>query len=376
MSGIYIHIPFCKRRCRYCDFYSTTLTERAEAYIDAACQELISRKDYLKGDPVRTLYIGGGTPSQLSPTLLGRLIQTAAETYAFDRLLELTVEANPDDITPSWIDGISQAISPFCAPRISMGIQTFHDDTLRLIGRRHDASQAVQTVEMLQDKGISHISIDLMYGLPDETPERWQQDLDKALSLHVPHISAYHLSYEEGTPLWQMRQRGEVREADENDSVAYFRMLRRALLDAGYIHYEISNFALPGHQAIHNSSYWSGEPYLGIGPGAHSYDGTNRCWNKPDLLGYLKGDSIIEEETLTDDERYDEYIMTRLRTAKGIDFDEIARLFGEEKKRYCSRRAQPHIKSHRLHVTPDGRLALTEEGIFVSDGIIADLFSE
>ena len=369
---LYIHIPYCHQKCTYCAFYSLPTRQSRQPYIDALCLELASRRSE-QHHPIRTIYFGGGTPSILAIDQLQQIITTLQRHYDTSALQEATLEANPEDLTPSTL---SQLADLKFFNRLSIGIQSFNNSDLRMLNRHHTGDQAISAVLAAHQAGFRNISIDLMYGLPDETPERWQQDLDKALSLHVPHISAYHLSYEEGTPLWQMRQRGEVREADENDSVAYFRMLRRALLDAGYIHYEISNFALPGHQAIHNSSYWSGEPYLGIGPGAHSYDGTNRCWNKPDLLGYLKGDSIIEEETLTDDERYDEYIMTRLRTARGIDFDEIARLFGEEKKRYCSRRAQPHIKSHRLHVTPDGRLALTEEGIFVSDGIIADLFSE
>ena len=376
MSGIYIHIPFCKRRCRYCDFYSTTLLHQAEAYVEAACREMQRRKDYLQGTQVQTLYIGGGTPSQLSPALLSRLITTAASVFQFSTLTELTIEANPDDITPQWVDGVRAAVMPFCQPRISMGVQTFDDDTLRLIGRRHDAQQAIHAVELLREYGISEISIDLIYGLPGETAERWQSDLQQAVSLHVPHLSAYHLTYEEGTPLWQMRSRGEVSEVSEDRSVSDFRLLRHTLLSAGYEHYEISNFALPGHHARHNSSYWSGAPYIGIGPGAHSYDGHSRQWNQPDLARYIAGTSTLEEERLTPDERYDEYIMTRLRTSRGISLQEIESLFGQARRSYCLSRAQTYLLSHRLAETPDGRITLTEEGIFVSDGIIADLFAE
>lgn len=376
MSGIYIHIPFCKRRCRYCDFYSTTLLHQADAYVEAACREMQRRRDYLQGTQVQTLYIGGGTPSQLSPALLSRLITTAASVFQFSTLTELTIEANPDDITPQWVDGIRAAVMPFCQPRISMGVQTFDDDTLRLIGRRHDAQQAIHAVELLREYGIGEISIDLIYGLPGETAERWQSDLQQAVSLHVPHLSAYHLTYEEGTPLWQMRNRGEVSEVSEDRSVSDFRLLRHTLLSAGYEHYEISNFALPGHHARHNSSYWSGAPYIGIGPGAHSYDGHSRQWNQPDLARYIAGTSTLEEERLTPDERYDEYIMTRLRTSRGISLQEIESLFGQARRSYCLSRAQTYLLSHRLAETPDGRIALTEEGIFVSDGIIADLFAE
>lgn len=377
MAGIYIHIPFCKRRCRYCDFYSTTLASQTEAYVSAACREMEERGEFFRTDgSVETLYIGGGTPSQLSPMQLATLIRTAADVYGFNTLKELTIEANPDDMTGNWADGIIQAASPYCPPRISIGVQTFDDRLLELIGRRHTARQAIDAVSILKSKGIEEISIDLMYGLPGETAACWQRDLDTAISLQVPHISAYHLIYEEGTPLWQMKQRGEVNEADEDDSVAFFRMARRALIDAGYEHYEISNFALPGHHAIHNSSYWNGTPYIGFGPGAHSFDGIKRSWNKPDLIGYLKGKRDSESECLSDDERYDEYIMTRLRTARGISLNEIEALFGTEKRQYCASRAQTYLKSHRLQETTDGRLAFTEEGVFVSDGIIADLFSE
>lgn len=376
MSGIYIHIPFCKRRCRYCDFYSTTLLHQAEAYVEAACREMQRRKDYLQGTQVQTLYIGGGTPSQLSPALLSRLITTAASVFQFSTLTELTIEANPDDITPQWVDGVRAAVTPFCQPRISMGVQTFDDDTLRLIGRRHDAQQAIHAVELLREYGISEISIDLIYGLPGETAERWQSDLQQAVSLHVPHLSAYHLTYEKGTPLWQMRNRGEVSEVSEDRSVSDFRLLRHTLLSAGYEHYEISNFALPGHHARHNSSYWSGVPYIGIGPGAHSYDGHSRQWNQPDLARYIAGTSTLEEERLTPDERYDEYIMTRLRTSRGISLQEIESQFGQARRSYCLSRAQTYLLSHRLAETSDGRIALTGEGIFVSDGIIADLFAE
>lgn len=377
MAGIYIHIPFCKRRCRYCDFYSTTLSSYTEAYVSAACREMEERSDFFRADDsIETLYIGGGTPSQLSPTQIATLIHTAADVYGFTTLKELTIEANPDDVTDNWADGVIQAASPYSSPRISMGVQTFDDQLLKLIGRRHTAHQAIDAVNLLKGKGIGEISIDLMYGLPGGTTACWQRDLDTAIRLKVPHISAYHLIYEEGTPLWQMKQRGEVNEADEDDSVAFFRMVRKTLIDAGYEHYEISNFALPGHHAIHNSSYWDSVPYIGIGPGAHSFDGIRRSWNQPDLIGYLKGNRGSESELLTDDERYDEYIMTRLRTARGISLSEIEALFGPEKRRYCALRAQTYLKSHRLHETSNGRMAFTEEGIFVSDGIITDLFSE
>ena len=313
------------------------------------------------------------------------MVRKAEQIFGFNTLDELTIEANPDDLSQEWIDRLKDAL-PHYALRISMGIQTFDDSLLQLLGRRHTAQEAVEAVHRLQGNGITEISIDLMYGLPSNRnhgnyEKVWEKDLKRAIELGVPHISAYHLSYEEGTPLYRMRERGEIYEVDEEESLACFRLLRHTLLEAGYRHYEISNFALPGHEARHNSSYWSGIPYLGLGPGAHSYDGTHRTWNYPNLEGYLRGihdnktNTISSGEMLSDEERYNEYIMTRLRTARGISPQEIGTLFGEERERYCRTRAQTYfLKNRRLCETADGRWALTEEGIFVSDAIIADLF--
>ena len=369
------------------------------------------RKEFLHGEAVRTLYFGGGTPSQLSPALLGSMVREAERVYGFTSLDELTIEANPDDLSQAWIDGLKKAI-PQHKLRISMGIQTFDDERLRLLGRRHTAAEATDAVHRLQESGITEISIDLMYGLPQRAEgkkdrnyrnyrdykdyrdycEIWKDDLEKAVRLGVPHISAYHLSYEEGTALTRMRERGDVLEVDEEVSVECFRQLRRTLLAAGYRHYEISNFALPGHEARHNSNYWRGVPYLGLGAGAHSFDGMHRRWNLPDVKRYLEilspgrlasptpadGKELVgllsDGETLSDEERYDEYIMTRLRTAEGISPEEIGRLFGAGREQQCRARAQTYLKSHRLRETADGRWTLTEDGIFVSDAIIADLF--
>ena len=406
MAGIYVHIPFCKSRCKYCDFYSTTggeernnqnnqriqktpnnpdIPSKQKTYVEAICREMEQRKDFLQSESVKTLYFGGGTPSQLFPALLERIIRKAEQTFDFNTLDELTIEANPDDLSQEWIDELKDAL-PQYALRISMGIQTFDDTLLRLLGRRHTAQEAIDAVHRLQDRRITEISIDLMYGLPRDGKHKkdylevWKEDLEQTVRLGVPHISAYHLSFEEGTPLYFMRERGEVHEVDEEESLTCFRLLRQTLLEAGYRHYEISNFALPGHEARHNSSYWNGIPYLGLGPGAHSYDGTRRTWNHPNLEGYLRGingsemDIISSGETLSDEERYNEYIMTRLRTAQGISLQEIRNLFGEEQESYCRARAQTYLKNHRLYERADGRWALTEEGIFVSDAIIVDLF--
>ena len=374
MSGLYIHIPFCQRRCHYCDFYSTTQESLQEAYVATVCREMHARRQELT-EPVETLYIGGGTPSQLSPALLAKIIDNTVETFGIASLRECTVEANPDDITPAWVAGVRTA-APDGKVRVSMGIQTFDDATLALLGRRHTAAQAREAVQMLRNGGVDEISIDLMYGLPGEDDVRWADDLRQALALQVPHLSAYCLSYEEGTVLWQWRQQGKVQEAEDEQCARHYHQLRHTLLEAGYEHYELSNFALPGHRAQHNAAYWDGTLYLGLGPGAHSYDGATRSWNAPDLQAYLADPLHVRTtERLTVTDRYNEYLMTRLRTSKGISLDEVAQLFGDAQRDYCHQHVQTYIESHRLQYAADGRIVLSEEGLFVSDGIIADLFA-
>ncbi|MBP5323800.1 MAG: radical SAM family heme chaperone HemW [Bacteroidaceae bacterium] len=409
MAGIYFHVPFCKSRCRYCDFFSSTMEELKVPYVEAVCRELSQRKDYLQGETVETLYFGGGTPSRLSHDLFRKIFEegkkifgeqisrdeegkkSCAEKTHHDgqiSLRECTVEVNPDDVSPAWIENLvgvwKEVMGDSCPLRISMGIQSFHDSLLTLIGRRHNTRQAIDAVETLREAGITEISIDLMYGLPGETPEMWHEDLTQAISLRVPHISAYHLSYESGTALWQMREKGSVSEVDEDMSVLFFRMLRNELLKAGYEHYEISNFALSGHHAKHNSSYWSGVPYLGIGPGAHSYNGSSRRWNAGDIKHYVETKDFTREgdnacfttEILSAEDKYDEYIMTRLRTAKGASLEEVGNLFGEKRLNYLIDKAQPYIHSQRLRLLEEGYLTLSPEALFVSDGIIADLFAD
>lgn len=259
MAGIYIHIPFCKTRCIYCDFYSTTRSELQQRYIRALCQELRNRKDYLKGETVETIYFGGGTPSQLAEKDFIRIFETIEETYGMESAREITLEANPDDLTEEYVPMLRTL--PF--NRISMGIQTFDDSTLRLLNRRHNSAQAITAVERCRQAGFRNISIDLIYGLPGETEQRWEHDLQQAVNLHVEHISAYHLTYEKGTRIYEMLQTRRIHEVDEDSSVRFFSTLIDTLNNAGYEHYEISNFCKPGMYSRHNTSYWKGIPYLG-----------------------------------------------------------------------------------------------------------------
>lgn len=373
MAGIYIHIPFCKTRCVYCDFYSTTREELRKAYVQALCAELGMRKDYLKGEAIETVYLGGGTPSQLDEKDFGRIFDTIERTYGLDACREITLEANPDDLTEDYVEMLRRW--PF--NRISMGIQTFDGSMLRMLNRRHTSRQAIEAVERCRAYGFDNISIDLIYGLPGETDERWQNDLLQTVHMDVEHISAYHLTYEEGTPLYRLLKVGRVREVDEESSVRFFTMLMDTLSVAGYEHYEISNFCKPGHRSHHNTSYWRGVPYLGCGPSAHSFDTQSREWNVASLEEYIRalgqGGRLYERETLDSVTRYNELVMTALRTREGLSLDLLASRFGPRLSAYCKRMAVPYLISHKLEETRDGHLRLTRAGIFVSDGIISDL---
>lgn len=372
MAGIYIHIPFCKTRCIYCDFYSTTRSELKKRYVDALCRELRMRKEYLRGEAVETVYFGGGTPSQLDEHAFRQIFETIEEVYGLEKCGEITLEANPDDLTEAYTDKLGNL--PF--NRISMGIQTFDDPTLRLLNRRHSAAQAVEAVRHCRQAGFRNISIDLIYGLPGETDRQWEQDLEKAISLNVEHISAYHLTYEEGTRIYELLKSHRIREVDEESSVRFFTRLTEQLQAAGYEHYEISNFCRPGRYSRHNSAYWKGIPYLGCGPAAHSFDTQSREWNTPSLEHYIQaieaGHRAFETEQLDNTTRYNEYVMTALRTAQGIAIAELGQRFGTSLQHYCEEMARPHLKSGALKLQ-DNRLRLTRQGIFVSDGIISDL---
>lgn len=372
MAGIYLHIPFCKRRCIYCDFFSTTQNDKKKAYIEALCQELALRKDYLQGETIETIYLGGGTPSQLEAADFERIFETIYRIYPVHSQAEITLEANPDDLTPTYVHRLRQL--PF--NRLSMGIQTFHDETLQRLHRRHTAQQAIEAFQRCREAGFDNLSIDLMYGLPGESLKLWETDLEQATALHPEHISAYHLIYEEGTALWKLREQHQVEEADEDLSLRLFTVLMDRLGAAGYEHYEISNFALPGRQSRHNSSYWEGIPYLGCGPSAHSYNGTSRQWNIASLDGYLQGIAQhtpeVEMEELDLYTRYNDFIITRMRTQKGLSLLQLATEFGTDLYRYCLQMAQPHLQQGTLE-RKEEILKLTRSGIFVSDGIMSDL---
>ncbi len=374
MAGIYIHVPFCIKRCIYCDFYSNTDMSYKAAYIEAVCRELELKKDVTGDEVIRTVYFGGGTPSQLDAKDFSRIFDKIESLYTFASRPEITLEANPDDLTLPYIQDLSGL--PF--NRVSLGIQSFREEDLVFLNRRHTAEQAARSVKELQQHGFSNISIDLIYGLPGSDLRSWEENLKTALSLNVQHISAYHLTYEEGTTLHRRVSNKEILPVDEEESIRQFEYLIGFLKSNGYEQYEISNFALPGFHSRHNSSYWKGEKYLGVGPSAHSYNAVERHWNISSLPLYLKGIAsgrpAMEVELSDARTCYNDYVITRLRTIWGIDLNEIKLRFGEDYRDYCLRQAHKHIRQNLIKQT-DNTLILTKEGIFISDSVMSDLLS-
>ena len=372
MAGIYLHIPFCKTRCIYCDFYSTTRSELKTRYVQALCRELAMRKEYLKGEDIETIYFGGGTPSQLEKEDFEQIFDTIREHYGLNHCQEITLEANPDDLSQEYLEMLSSL--PF--NRLSMGIQTFDDATLKLLRRRHNARTAIEAIDRCRKAGFQNISIDLIYGLPGETKERWENDLRQAISLNVEHISAYHLIYEEDTPIYNMLKQHQIEEVDEDSSLQFFTLLIEHLQNAGYEHYEISNFCLPGLHSRHNSSYWTEKQYLGCGPSAHSYNGISRQWNVASLDKYIEGISsgnpTFEVEELDLYTRYNDFVITHIRTQWGMPLPKLGKQYGEELYKYCLRMATPHLQQGTLEIKND-TLKLTRKGVFISDGIMSDM---
>lgn len=342
-----------------------------DRYINDVIEEMRQRVT----PPIGTIYIGGGTPSQLTIQQLEKLFTHIYNIYSVCEGAEITVEANPDDVTKQF----AEALRSLGVNRLSMGVQSFNDQQLRFINRRHDSRQAVKAVHTAQDAGFGNISIDLMFGFPGQTLEDWASDLKRATELNTQHISAYSLMYEEGTRLTRMLEAGEFKEISDELSSKMYETLLDATTNAGFRQYEISNFAKPGYESRHNSGYWKGIPYIGIGAGAHSYDGDTRCFNPTSLTKYMEGIEhhtlLPEKEVLSIEEKYNEYVFTRLRTAEGLKIRDLQSRFGDECLSYCMDNAQQHIKSGGLIMTtlPDATMKLTRKGLFVSNDIMSDL---
>lgn len=383
MAGLYLHIPFCASRCIYCGFYSTTNLSLRQKYVDALCQELRLRRDYLSDIEtklsedihlIRTIYIGGGTPSQLTPAQLQQIFEVIGSIYFNGNLstmrsqCEVTLECNPDDMSPSFVDFIEQ--SP--VNRISMGVQTFSNAQLNFLHRRHRAEDVATAVSQLREIGVDNISIDLMFGFPNQSLAAWERDILQALDLGVEHISAYSLMYEEGTPLNQLLKSNKIHEIDDELSLQMYQALVHHLKAAGYEHYEISNFAKPGKQSRHNSSYWHAIPYLGIGAAAHSYNIESRQWNVSDLKTYItaiqQGKIPAEKEWLDADTRYNDLVTTALRTSQGIRLSALTPHY----RSFLLQQAKRFIDRHLMEIEND-YIRLTAEGIYISDAIMTDL---
>ena len=371
MAGIYIHVPFCKTRCIYCDFYTRTDMSPKYNYVLAICKEIELRKSYIADGIVDTIYFGGGTPSQLSVEDFNKIFEIIYNTFEVSSDAEITMEANPDDLDISYLDSL-QAL-PF--NRLSMGVQSFNDDELKFLKRRHSSKRALDVVNTCKSLGYDNISIDLMYGLPNQTMDIWQRNLDKAISLDIQHISSYHLIYEQGTRLYRLFKMGDVKAVDEELSVEMFSLMINKLGSAGFEHYEISNFARNGLYSRHNSSYWLGKKYLGLGPAAHSFDEENRAWNIPSISKYITAIGEhrlpLEIENLDRNTRYNDFILTGMRTMWGVDLIVLERLFGTKLKDYCMKNVQRYIDEGFVY--KDNVLKLSRNGIFISDGIMSDM---
>ena len=378
VSGIYIHIPFCASRCIYCDFYSTTLRNKAPQYVEALIREMDERRSFLL-TPVRTIYFGGGTPSQLGPSHIATLLRALSSRFDLSHCEEITLEANPEDfIDGTWpLPSPSQPSMAATSPsitRLSLGVQSLVDSELRLLHRRHNAAHVREAVHLIRNAGITNLSLDLMYGLPTQTLASWEYSIDEVLKLRPQHISAYNLSVEPGTRLHTLVQKGELTPCDDETCLQMAALLRTKLNAAGFEQYEISNYALPGFHSRHNSSYWEPTPYLGLGPGAHSYDGHNRrSWNAPDISSYLKGIRHEEFEILTDLDLYNERVMLGLRTARGIDLHDLESILPESSS-FSSLRAIIDSLIHRnLLQLHQNRLSLTPSGLSLADEVIREL---
>ena len=372
MSGIYIHIPFCKQACHYCDFHFSTSMAKKDVMISALKKELVLRKEEFKGEAVETIYFGGGTPSVLETSEINDLIQTVCSNYLVAEYPEITLEANPDDLSTEKLLELSD--SPI--NRLSIGIQSFFEEDLLFMNRAHNANEAEECIK----EAIRHfdnISIDLIYGIPGMSNERWEKNIEKALSYGIPHISSYALTVEPKTALANFIKKGLVKPIDDELAQRQFLILYDVLTRAGFDCYEVSNFGKPGYYSKNNTAYWLGEKYMGIGPSAHSYDGERRAWNINNNPKYLKaiekGELPMETEVLSNNDKYNEYVMTGLRTSWGISLERIQKQFGEKYSTYITQRIEKYIEQQLL-ILSEGQLVATKKGKFLVDGIASDLF--
>lgn len=374
MAGIYLHIPFCKKACHYCNFHFSTSQQQLPAMIGAIIQEAVLQRDYID-EKVTTIYFGGGTPSLLKQADLLTIIQMLRTVFTVADEAEITLEANPDDVSEENLAGWKDA----GINRLSIGIQSFLEADLQWMNRAHNAAQAYAAVQLAQQAGFHNITIDLIYGTPGLSDEGWIQNIETAISLNIPHLSCYALTVEPKTALYQLIKTKQLENVDAEKQARHFSILTSRLASAGFEHYEISNFAKPGFRSRHNSSYWQGRPYLGLGPSAHSFNGSSRQWNVANNSLYLKSieNNLVpfEQEFLTPVQQLNEYIMTSLRTIEGLSLERIVTNWGQEKAGQLLHVAQKHINAGYM-VLADHVLQLNAKGKLLADGIAADLFSD
>lgn len=372
MAGIYIHIPFCKQACHYCDFHFSTNLKKKDEMLHALKQEMELRKDEFKSEKVATIYFGGGTPSVLTAEEISQLIDAVYANYKVEDDPEITLEANPDDLSNEKLKEL--AASP--VNRLSIGVQSFFDEDLKLMNRAHSADQAMDSLSEAT-RLFKNISIDLIYGIPYQDHERWNKNIETALSFNIPHISSYALTVEPKTALKKFIEKGIVPNVADEMAEAQYQMLVTKLEEQGYINYELSNFGKPGFFSKNNTAYWQGKKYMGIGPSAHSFNGKRRAWNINNNTKYInairKNELPMEVEQLTKTDRYNEYIMTGLRTIWGVSLERVASEFGTVYSDYLLHRSKKYRKEHLLYLDGDTFL-VTRKGKFLSDGIAADLF--
>lgn len=378
MAGIYIHIPFCKSKCAYCNFFSVVTDKQRADFLDALKNEIIIRKSYLNNEKINTVYFGGGTPSLLKPDEIQSVLDVLYKNFNISGDAEITLEANPDTVSKELL----KDFNTIGINRLSVGIQSFHDDDLQYLSRKHDSRHALQVLDWANMIGFQEVTMDLIYGIPTLTEEKWAANLDIFFSKGINHLSAYALTIEPKTALGQRISRGVAAPVDEDAMIRHYEMLVERAENEGFEHYEISNFAKPGHHSRHNRSYWNGVKYLGLGPSAHSFDGTSRQWNVANVTEYCKlinefPNSLkmnwFEKEVLTSDDRYNEYVMTSLRTRWGCDTDVIKMNLGEKYKLHFERNIAPYLKDGRL-ARKGSTYALTDNGMLFADGIAAELF--
>ncbi|HQH23187.1 MAG TPA: radical SAM family heme chaperone HemW [Bacteroidales bacterium] len=371
MAGIYLHIPFCRQQCHYCDFYRVVSHGDNSLFIDALKKEMIIRKDYLAGSNVSTVYFGGGTPSLLKAEETASILDHIRNLFRVDSEAEITLEVNPDDVSHKYMKDLHRA----GVNRISIGIQSFRDEDLKLMNRRHTADQGREALDIIRKSGFDNVSADLIYGIPGMGTENWAANIDEILSFDIRHLSAYHLSIEPGTVFFRMKEKGQISEVDEDESTAEFNLLLDKTGKAGFINYEISNFGKPGYFSIHNTNYWKQVPYLGLGPSAHSYNGYSRQWNISDVKNYIRsvnaGKPLFEKEELDIRTKFNEYVMTSLRTMWGIDLLYVERIFEKEGYDYVVNLSGKFI-DYGLMRQDNNNLFLTSQGMMISDNIISE----